>query len=81
MDKTHIRYYILPRFKFGFTAKPIHGELCDAWGEGYVSYSRVAEWVQRFREGRTSLEDNPRIGRPVTGVTDENLLTVNHLHE
>ena len=39
MDKTHIRYYILTRFKLGYTTKHIHGELCDAWEEGYVSYT------------------------------------------
>jgi len=81
MEKTHIRYYILTRFKLGYTARQIHVELCDAWGEGYVSYSTVAEWVQRFRQGRTSLEDDPRIGRPVTGVTDGNIEAVRTLIE
>jgi len=43
MNKTQIRYYILTRFKLGLTAKEIHGELTGAWGEGYVSYSTVAD--------------------------------------
>ena len=81
MDKTHIRYYTLTRFKLGLTAKQIHGELTDAWGDGYVSYSTVAAWVHRFKEGRTSLEDDPRIGRPVTGVTDQNIESVRLLIE
>ncbi|CAF1484046.1 unnamed protein product [Rotaria magnacalcarata] len=58
MDKINIRYYILTRFKLGCTAKQIHVELCDAWGE-----------------------DDPRVGRPVTGVTDENIETVRMLIE
>ncbi|CAF5013131.1 unnamed protein product, partial [Rotaria socialis] len=43
--------------------------------------STVAEWVQRFKQGRISLEDDPRVGRPVTGVTDENIETVRMLIE
>ena len=81
MNKTHIRYYILTRFKLGFTAMRIHKELCDAWGEDCVSYPTVAEWVQRFRQGRTSLQDDPRIDQPVTEVTDENIEAVRALIE
>jgi histone-lysine N-methyltransferase SETMAR len=81
MDKTHIRYYILTRFKLNYTARQIHVELCNAWGEGYVSYTTVAEWVQRFKQGRTSLEDDARIGRPVTSVTDKNIEAVRLLIE
>ena len=68
--KTHIRHYILTRFKFGCTAREIHIEVCDAWSDDAVSYNTVAEWVQRFRQGRVSLEDDPRSGRPGTEATD-----------
>ena len=44
-----------------------------AWRHGYVSYSTDADRLQRFRQGRTSLKDVPRIGQPVTAVTDENI--------
>lgn len=81
MDKTHIRYYIWTRFNLGYAAKQIHGELCDAWGAGYVSFSTVAEWVHRFKAGRISLEDEPRIGRPVTATTDRNIEAVRSLIE
>ena len=72
MDKTHIRFYIFTRFKLSFNATQIHEEWRGAWGDGYVSYTTVAEWVRRFKQGRTSLEDDPRIGRPVTEATDRN---------
>jgi HTH domain in Mos1 transposase len=61
---------VLTRFKLGTTAKPIHKDLCDAWSEGYVSCPTAAEWVQRFGQGRTSLEDGPRMGQPITETTD-----------
>jgi hypothetical protein len=43
MGKIPIRYDILTRFKLGLTAKEIHEELTGAWGDGYVSYSTVAD--------------------------------------
>lgn len=73
MDKTRIRFYIFTRFELGLNAREIHRELCDAWGDDCVSYATVAEWTRRFREGRTSLEDDSRIGRPVTAATDGNI--------
>ncbi|KAJ8956905.1 hypothetical protein NQ318_014323 [Aromia moschata] len=31
------------------------------------------EWFKRFKEGRETIEDNPRIGWPSTSKTDENI--------
>ena len=81
IDEAHVRYYILTRFQLGFTAKQIHDELCAAWGHGYVSYSTVAKWLQRFRQRRSCLKAIPRIGRPVIAVTDENIDAVRMLIE
>ena len=79
MDKTNIRFYIFTRFKLGLNAKQIHKELCDALGDTTVSYTTVAEQVQRFKHGRISLEDDSRIGRPVTGSTDRNIEIIRSL--
>ena len=81
MDKTRIRFYIFTRFKLGLNAKEIHEELCDAWGDDCPSYSTVAEWTRRFREGRVSVEDDCRIGRPITSRTDENIDLIRTLIE
>ena len=78
MDKTHIRFYIFTRFKLGFSATQIREELCGAWDDGYVFYTTVAEWVHRFKQGRT-LQDDPRIGRPVTEATDQNIEVIRTL--
>ena len=48
-------------------------------GDGYVSYTTVAEWVHRFKRGRTFLDDDPRIGRPVTEATDQNIEVIRTL--
>ena len=37
-----------------------------------LSYTTVKEWAKRFREGRESLEDEERIGRPRSAVTSSN---------
>ena len=37
------------------------------------SYPTVAEWAKRLREGREDLNDDPRSGRPVSELTDENI--------
>ena len=79
MDKTHIRLYIFTRFKLGFNATQIHEELRDACGDGYVSYTTVAEWVHHFKEGKTSSEDDPRSGLPVTEATDQNIEVIRTL--
>jgi hypothetical protein len=36
------------------------------------SYATVARWVALFKNGRESIEDDPRPGRPITGVTQDN---------
>lgn len=47
--------------------------LIQAYGDVAMKKSQVYEWHKRFREGRVSIEDDPRSGRPSTAVTDENI--------
>ena len=79
MEKEHIQYYIETRWKLGINATDIHRELCDAWGDSYVSYPCVTKWIREFQEGRQSIEDAPRTGRPVTQTTTENIEVVRQL--
>lgn len=58
------------RLKKSFTETK---KMVDAgFGEGVVSHTTVYTWYKRFKDGRTSLEDDERSGRPTTAVTDEN---------
>ena len=61
------------RFKLGFDAKSIHDDFVSAFGEGVLAYNTVARWVKLFKDGRESFEDEPRVGRPITGKCDENI--------
>ncbi|XP_041375042.1 protein GVQW3-like [Gigantopelta aegis] len=54
--------------------------LTEAYGEDCMSRARVFEWHERFSEGRESVTDNARPGRPRTTVTDENIEKVRNKH-
>ncbi|CAF4619051.1 unnamed protein product, partial [Rotaria sp. Silwood2] len=51
----------------------IREELATALGSKAPSYSTVAEWAKRFHEGREDVNNDPRSGRPVSELTDENI--------
>ena len=44
-----------------------------------MSCARVFEWHKRFPEGRMSVEDDQRTGRPNTSRTDENVERINRI--
>ena len=50
-------------------AKYIHKEMLPMYGEHCLSRQAVHNWVQKFSEGRTSIEDEHRAGRPVPTAT------------
>ena len=62
-----IRYLYLK----GKTGKEIHGELADVYGSSTPSYAQVKFWVEEFKRGRTSLEDEARSGRPLDAIDEE----------
>jgi len=46
-------------------AKDIHKEMLPMYGEHCLSCQAIHNWVQRFSEGRTSIEDEHRAAWPV----------------
>lgn len=73
MEKQHIRFYIFVRFKLGFNPTSIHADLVEVFGDQAPSYATVTRWVVKFSEGRDDLEDEDRIGRPITVSTQANI--------
>ena len=53
--------------------------LPDVYREDCVSRARVFEWHKRFTEGRMSVEDHKRTGRPNTSRTGENMERINRI--
>ncbi|UYV66119.1 daf-6 [Cordylochernes scorpioides] len=51
------------------SAKDIHTELCQVYGEGCMNSGMVRRWVREFKNGRTDVHDEPRAGRP--SVSDD----------
>lgn len=70
-SKENFRFYILTRMKLGLKAKQIHGELADVYADKSPSFDTVARWIRHFSDGRESLEDEGRSGRPRTSLTTE----------
>ncbi|XP_075151541.1 histone-lysine N-methyltransferase SETMAR-like [Haematobia irritans] len=45
--------------------------MVNVLGESASSYATVKNWVAEFKRGRTSIEDEPRSGRPKIATTTE----------
>ncbi|GFR57689.1 histone-lysine N-methyltransferase SETMAR [Elysia marginata] len=48
----------------------------ETYGEGAMSRPRVFQWCSCFGEGRISLDDEPKSGRPKTSTNEENTTRV-----
>jgi transposase len=44
----------------------VHKEVVEVYGENVISRKQVSVWCNQFKEGRTSLLDEERAGRPTT---------------
>ena len=70
-SKHNFRFYIFARIKLGLEAKEIHGELADISQENEPSFDTVARWIRHFTDGRDSLDDEERSGRPPSSLTKD----------
>ena len=72
-SREYIRLYIYTRCKLGFWARPVHEELVTVYGDLSPSFRTVARCIQHFSDGRESVKDEVRAGRPGTSVTDSSV--------
>jgi hypothetical protein len=63
--------------KLGKTATETYEMPQPAFGETVLSRSKIFEWYSRFKNGRTSIDDDPHTGRPSTARTNETIDRVN----
>jgi len=57
----------------GVKGAEIHARLCTQYGNNALPRRNVYEWIEIFENGRTSVMDAERSGRPSTSTTDEKL--------
>ena len=62
-----IKFFVLD----GLSATDIHAKMEKVLKESSPSFSTVHRWTLEFKRGRTSIEDDPRSGRPKTATTSE----------
>jgi len=65
--------------KLGETGIETFNKLKQAYGEHALWRSQVFKWYKAFSEGRESIKDEPRSGRPSTSKTDNNVEIVRTL--
>ena len=73
LTKGHYRAYIFIETKRGISPGQIFKQLQESGEDNYLSERTVERWSKSFKEGRTSLEDSFRCGRPLVSVTEENV--------
>lgn len=79
MDKKEFRAVIKHFHIDGKKPKEIKEELDRVHGESAPSFKTVCFWVNEFKRGRRSTEDESRSGRPKEATTDEMITKVHDL--
>ena len=82
MEKSLNRGYIV-RFEHssGFHQVKFMLICKKVYGNGALKYVTVCKWVHHFNDGQESIENDPRVGRPVSILTEKNVATVKTLIE
>jgi histone-lysine N-methyltransferase SETMAR len=60
-----------PFVKESLTPNKIHLKFIKVYGDSSHSFSTIKKWAAEFKRGRTSLEDDPREGRPKSATPPE----------
>src|SRR5215469_11371107 len=60
-------------FRLGKTFTETFQMLQQAYGEDCLSRTQCYEWYQRFKSGRTSIEDDPKSGWPSSSTGDDHI--------
>ena len=75
------RVYCKIRAQLGFPPTEIHADLQKVYGNSALKYTTVCKWVRCFDDGGQSIENDPRVDRPVSVLTEKKVATVKTLIE
>ena len=81
MSNLEQRAYIKIRTALKAIAKSIHVDLVAVLGKDAYSLTNVYKWIDNFRTGQTSLEDQHRSGRPIAETYQANIDQVERLFD
>jgi histone-lysine N-methyltransferase SETMAR len=71
MDKIEYRAVIKFFVKEGLMPNEIYLKFTKVYEDSSPLFSTIKKWAAEFKRGRTSLEDDPREGRPKSATTPE----------
>ncbi|GFU85095.1 protein GVQW3 [Trichonephila clavipes] len=63
-------------FRLGHNTTETFAKLQQTYGDSVLLRALVFRWFKAFSEGRVSIEDEPRSGRPSVSKTTENVVRV-----
>ena len=69
------------RAQLGFPPTETHADLQKVYGNCALKHATVCKWVRHLKDGRESIENDPRVRRPVSVLTKKNVATVKTLIE
>ena len=78
MESTKIEVRSNVKFltKLGWKSTDIINALSYVYGDSAPPDPTVYRWIREFKEGRNSVEDEQRSGRPRTSTTEEHIIAV-----
>ena len=76
MDREQFRTLIKHHRLRKFSATQVKVEFHGIYWSSSPSFSTISFWISEFKRGRTSINDEPRSGRPKTETTEENVKKV-----
>ena len=62
-----------------FLPSEIHADFQKVYGNGALKFAAVRKWVRHFNDGHESIENDLRVDRPVSVLTEKNIATVKML--
>ena len=69
------------RAQLGIRPTEMHVDLQKVYRNGALKYDTVCKWVHHFNDGRKSIENDSRMGRPVSVLREKNVATMKTLIE
>ena len=71
-QQTNIKFLV----KLGKSGNEIRGILVQVYGDNAMKKTAVYQWVKHFSEGRESVTDVEKSGRPARSRTEENIAKI-----